>query len=98
MTDPGYRHYLLIVDRSCSMDSIKDEAQNGIRLFAREQAALPGRATMTLCQFDNEYEIVHDFASLKAVASYKLVPRATTALLDACGAAVTATGEKLAAI
>ena len=98
MTDADYRHYLLIVDRSGSMQSIRDEAQAGIRLFAREQAALPGRATMTLCQFDGDYEVVYDFAALDAVASYELVPRGLTALLAACGRAITATGERLAAL
>lgn len=96
MTDPAYRHYLLVVDRSGSMDSIKDEAQNGIRHFVREQAALDGRATLTLCQFDNKYEVVHDFTALAAAGSYELVPRNMTALLDACGMAITTVGERLA--
>lgn len=98
MTDPAYRHYLLIVDRSGSMAEIKGEAQDGIRRFARDQAVLPGRATLTLCQFDNKYELVYDFAPLAAAADYKLVPRNMTALLDACGVAVTSTGARLAAL
>lgn len=98
MTDLGYRHYLLIVDRSGTMYAIRDEAQDGIRFFVREQAALPGRATLTLCQFDNKFEVVYDFAPLAAAADYQLVPRNMTALLDACGASVTNVGERLAAL
>lgn len=98
MTNPDYRHYLLIVDRSGSMSSIKDEAQAGIRLFVTEQAALPGKATLTLVQFDSTYEVVHDFAPLEAAVDYELRPRTMTALLDACGMAVTRTGERLAAM
>lgn len=98
MTDPGYRHYLLIIDRSGSMEAVREEAQDGIRHFAREQAALPGRATLTLCQFDNEAELVCDFAPLGAALSYELVPRNMTALLDACGTAISRTGERLAAM
>jgi uncharacterized protein YegL len=98
MTDPAYRHYLLIVDRSGSMEAVKTEAQEGIRRFAREQAALPGKATLTLVQFDNKYETVYDFASLDVVAFYELMPRYMTALLDACGAAVTGVTERLAAL
>lgn len=98
MTDSAYRHYLLIVDRSGSMESVKTEAQEGIRRFVREQAELPGRATLTLVQFDNQYEVVHDFVALQAAADYELVPRYMTALLDACGAAVTSVGERLAAL
>jgi uncharacterized protein YegL len=98
MTDPNYRHYLLIVDRSGSMRAIREEATGGIRHFLQEQAALPGRATLTLVQFDNVHETVHDFALLEEAAPYELVPRGMTALLDACGFAVTGTGEKLAAL
>lgn len=98
MTDSGYRHYLLIVDRSGSMDPIRDEAQNSIRSYVREQAALPGRMTLTLCQFDDTYEVVYDFGVPEAAAAYELVPRGLTALFDACGQAITATGEKLAAM
>ncbi len=98
MTNPDYRHYLLIIDRSGSMGSIKDEAQNGIRFFVRKQAALPGRATLTLCQFDDVPETVYDFTALEAAASYELAPRSMTALLDACGQAITETGKQLAAL
>jgi hypothetical protein len=98
VTDPDYRHYLLIVDRSGSMDMIRAEAQAGIRHYAWEQAALPGRATMTLVQFDIVPETVHDFAPLEAVATYELVPRGATALLDACGHAITDTGARLAGL
>ncbi len=98
MIDIGYRHYLLVVDRSGSMGSMAKEAQHGIRHFVEEQAALPGRATLTLCQFDNVYEVVYDFVLLDTAASYELVPRNATALLDACGAAVMHTSERLAAL
>lgn len=98
MTDSAYRHYLLIIDRSGSMEAVKTEAQEGIRRFVREQAELPGRATLTLVQFDNKYEVVHDFVALQAAADYELMPRYMTALLDACGAAVASVGERLAAL
>lgn len=98
MTDQDYRHYLWIIDRSGSMESIKDEAQDGIRHFLREHAALPGRATLTLCQFDSKYDVVHDFVPLSAANGYELVPRYMTALLDACGTAITQVGERLAAL
>lgn len=98
MTDQGYRHYVLIVDRSGSMSSIQDEAQNGVRHFVREQDALPGRATLSLYQFDNVHDTVHDFVPLSAAVSYELMPRNMTALLDAVGFAFTETGEKLAAL
>lgn len=98
MTNPDYRHYILIVDRSGSMCTIQDEAQAGIRSYVKDQAEIPGKATLTLCEFDNEYKIVHDFAPLAAAVNYTLKPRNMTALLDACGMTVTSVGEKLAAM
>lgn len=98
MTDQDYRHYIIIVDRSGSMNKIREDAQGGIREFAAEQAKLPGKATLSLYQFDNEHETVHKFASLSKVAGYVLVPRNTTALLDAIGFAITREGEHLAAM
>jgi uncharacterized protein YegL len=98
MTDPGYRHYVLIIDRSGSMNAIREEAEHGIRHFVSEQQAVPGRATLSLYQFDTVHDTVHDFTPLDQVPTYTLVPRNMTALLDACGFAITGTGEKLAAM
>ena len=98
MTDQDYRHYVLIIDRSGSMVPIAKETQNGIRLFVSEQRDIPGRATLSLYQFDHEHDTVHDFSALRDVAPYTLVPRGNTALLDACGFAITKVGEKLAAM
>lgn len=98
MTNQDYRHYVLIIDRSGSMVPIAKETQNGVRLFVSEQREIPGRATLSLYQFDHEHDTVHDFVPLRDVAPYTLVPRGNTALLDACGFAITKVGEKLAAM
>lgn len=96
MTDPGYRHYVLVVDRSGSMRSVQEEAQNGVREFVKEQAAIPGRATLSLYQFDTTHDTVYDFAPVGAAMDYVLAPRGMTALLDAVGFAITKVGERLA--
>lgn len=98
MTDQDYRHYVLIIDRSGSMVTIAKETQNGVRLFVSEQRDIPGRATLSLYQFDHEHNTVHDFVPLRDVAPYTLTPRGNTALLDACGFAITEVGERLAAM
>ncbi len=95
MTDQNYRHYVLIVDRSGSMVPIAEETQNGIRVFVGEQREIPGKATLSLYQFDHAHDTVHDFVPLRDVTPYTLVPRGNTALLDACGFAITKVGEKL---
>jgi len=98
VTDSNYRHYVLVVDRSGSMVTIAAETQNGVRLFVSEQREIPGKATLSLYQFDHVHDTVHDFVPLRDVTPYTLVPRGNTALLDACGFAITTVGEKLRAM
>ena len=96
MTNSNYTHYVLIIDRSGSMSSIRAVTENGIRSFIEEQQAVGGHATLSLYQFDHEHETVHSFAQLANVPAYFLLPRGSTALLDAIGFAFTKEGEKLA--
>lgn len=98
MTDADYRHYILVIDRSGSMHRIRKDAEGGINQFVKDQAALPGKATLSLYQFDTEHEAVYSFISLSKARKYTLVPRGGTRLLDACGFAITSEGEKLAAM
>jgi hypothetical protein len=88
----------LVIDRSGSMEEIRTDAEGGVNSFIREQAQQPGDALLTLVQFDTEYEFVHHGAPIKRVRDYKLVPRGSTALLDAVGRAINETGDRLAKI
>jgi Mg-chelatase subunit ChlD len=96
MTDPGYTHCSLIIDRSGSMEAVRDDAQGGINAFLREQYAQPGRLTVTLSQFDTEFDSPARMAT--EPVGYQLNPRGGTALLDAVGMEVLATGRDLAAL
>lgn len=101
MTDAAYRHYILIIDRSGSMGDICEETERGIRRYSAEMRAglRPGeRATLSLYQFDTVHETVLSFEPLDQAAHYHLEPRGQTALLDGAGFAITAEGEKLAAM
>lgn len=86
----------LVVDRSGSMDTVREDAEGGINTFMREQAGEPGEALLTLVQFDTEYEFLHRGVPIRDVPPYKLVPRGMTALLDAVGRAINETGERIA--
>ena len=88
----------LVVDRSGSMISIKDDAQGGINTFIKEQAQVEGEALFSLVQFDTIYEVVHAGIPIKDVPEFSLVPRGATALLDAVGQAINVTGERLASM
>lgn len=93
-----YTDITLVVDRSGSMASTKEDAQGGINTLINEQASKPGKCTLTLVQFDSSYEVVYNGTDIKNVKPYELVPRGTTALLDAVGIAITTTGQRLAAM
>jgi len=86
----------LVVDRSGSMEHIREDAAGGVNSFIRQQAKEPGEALLTLVQFDTEYEFLHKGVPIQNVPDYDLVPRGATALLDAVGRAINETGERLA--
>lgn len=86
----------LVVDRSGSMQEIRDDAEGGVNAFIAAQAQAPGDAFLTLVQFDTEYEFVHQGTPIRDVGPYTLYPRGSTALLDAVGRAINETGERLA--
>jgi len=88
----------MVIDRSGSMDSIKTDAEGGINTFIESQKSEPGEALLTLVQFDTEYEFVHQGVPIGGVPKFKLVPRGSTALLDAVGRAINEAGTRLAAI
>jgi hypothetical protein len=86
----------LVVDRSGSMATIKDDAEGGINTFIDQQKTATGEALLTLVQFDTEYEFLHRGINVKQAPRYSLVPRGATALLDAVGRAISEVGERLA--
>jgi hypothetical protein len=98
MTDPTYTHISVLVDRSGSMSSIRDDAEGGLRTFLSDQRAQPGRLTTSVFQFDTEYDEVARMASGDPLTGWRLEPRGATALLDSLGRAILATGRDLAAL
>lgn len=88
----------LVVDRSGSMGSIREDAEGGVNAFIEEQKRADGEAVLTLVQFDTEYEFLHRGVPINEVEPYKLAPRGMTALLDAVGRAINETGGRLAAM
>ena len=85
-----YTHITIILDRTGSMESIKDDTIGGFNTFLGKQKKLPGKATMTLVQFDSldPYEVIHSFKPVKEMPeldSSTYEPRASTPLLDAIG-------------
>ncbi|TRZ48529.1 MAG: VWA domain-containing protein [Dehalococcoidia bacterium] len=87
---------VLVVDRSGSMYSCKDDAEGGINTFIKEQKELDCKANLTIVQFDDSYDFVCEGIDINTAEDFSLIPRGCTALLDATGRAITETGERLA--
>ena len=97
----GYTDISIVLDRSGSMDSVKSDTIGGFNSFLKAQKEVPGEATITLVQFDDIYEVVYEGIRLQdapLLNDQTFVPRGTTALLDAIGRTINATGKRLAAI
>ncbi len=85
-----YTHIAVILDRTGSMEAIRDDTIGGFNAFLQQQKAEPGFATLTLVQFDSQdpYEVIHRFkpiAEVPELTRETYVPRASTPLLDAMG-------------
>ena len=83
-------HISVILDRTGSMESIRDDVIGGFNAFLKEQKEGKDKTTLTLVQFDtqNPYEIIHWLKPISEVTELNkstYVPRAATPLLDALG-------------
>lgn len=85
-------HIVFVLDRSGSMGSVATDAAGGFNAFVEAQRKLPGKARLTLIQFDHEYQVMCKNAKLKdvpkLVAGENYIPRGSTALLDAVARAI----------
>ncbi|MGW5477634.1 VWA domain-containing protein [Streptomyces sp. NPDC004008] len=96
MTNSNWRHIAVILDRSGSMQAVKSDTEGGLRAFLEAQHEAPGSTTVSLYQFDDQYQAVYENTPLALVPDFTLQPRGMTALLDAVGRTVTTLGEQLA--
>lgn len=98
MTNDSKTEILVICDRSGSMDTIAADMEGGLRQFIVDQQEVGGECYLSLAQFDHEYQMLHLGVPIAQVPDYHLVPRGSTALLDAIGRATTELGERLSAM
>ena len=96
-------HITVLLDRTGSMQEIREDVIGGFNAFLMQQQAAPDPATFTLVQFDSQapYEVLHAAVPIAAVSPLTLeqyVPRATTPLYDAMGRGILDLEVKLAAM
>lgn len=90
---------VVLLDRSGSMASMRDDAIGGFNALLKEQKALPGGARLTLIQFDNEYEVNYvakPIAECADLTHETFVPRGGTLLRTAFVRAVKDAKARLA--
>lgn len=85
-----YTHITVILDRTGSMESIRNDTIGGFNAFLDSQKSGPGSVTLTLIQFDSmdPFEVIHRFKPVGDIPKLDrntFVPRASTPLLDAIG-------------
>lgn len=98
---PGLSDVTIILDRSGSMQIIREDTIGGVNRFYDDQRKQPGSLLVTLVQFDdqNPYEVVHNcvpVSSVPPLSQETFVPRGSTPLYDAVGRGIVSTGERLA--
>jgi uncharacterized protein YegL len=83
------------------MTKLATETLQGFNQFLSDQKKLEGEAALTVATFSSTYTLAHDFTPLKNVKDFTVEDYKTggyTALLDAIGNTINATGAKLAAM
>lgn len=96
-------HITLILDRTGSMDSIRQDVIGGFNQFLAQQQAMPEPATFTFVQFDSQdpYEVLHRAVPITTAGPLMpqtYVPRASTPLYDAIGRGILDLEATLAAM
>lgn len=98
MTDKNLTEIVAIIDRSGSMYSLIGDTIGGFNSFIEEQKKGPGKALLTLVQFDTQYEINYQAKDVNEVSPLdetSYVPRGGTALFDAVARTVNEVGQRL---
>jgi len=89
---------VVVMDRSGSMQKVREDAIGGFNTFLEDQLTCEGEAKLTLIQFSTDYDIVCNgvpLADVKPLTSETYRPRGWTAMLDAVIRAIDEVGERL---
>lgn len=97
----NYTHIAMLLDRSGSMGDIKEFIIEGFNDFIKEQQKVSGDLTVSLVQFDDEYETLFDFENINKITFLTdkiYAPRGMTALNDSWVRLIEETGKKLSSM
>jgi uncharacterized protein YegL len=88
---------IIVLDKSGSMQSIKNETIDGFNNFVSSQKEINNESTLSLIQFDADYQVVNKGTKLKDLIDLNnetYQPNGLTALLDAIGNAIRITKNR----
>jgi uncharacterized protein YegL len=91
----------IILDKSGSMEARRTDAIGGFNALVDDQKVQPGGAALSLVLFDTTYEVTFTEkrpSDVPALTMETYTPSGGTALLDAMGKTIDATGKRLAAM
>lgn len=94
----GKDELVLIIDKSGSMEAIRDDAIGGFNSFLEQQRNIDRGANVTFALFDDRYQLIHDgkdINDIEDLSNKTYQPSGMTALLDAVGRTVDRVGERL---
>ena len=94
----GLNEIILIIDKSGSMCSIKDDAIGGYNEFIEKQKTGKGTANVTTILFDTDYKVVNENVDVNVVEHLNeetYHPSGMTALLDSVGKTINNVGKRL---
>lgn len=102
MPAAGYTHLSLVVDRSGSMQWIKEATDQGIRDLIKDQIQasddIGGRMTVSLFTFDDTFQCEKDLVDIEEFGWFEVKPRGRTALYDAFGQGIAMTADAIKAM
>lgn len=93
-----YTHIVLLIDRSGSMYSIKEDMEGGIASFLDEQKQQPGECTVTAASFNDKFDLLFTNKPVSEVEPIKINPNGGTALLDSMVRLINTVGSDLAGL
>lgn len=93
----------ILVDRSGSMQNVRDDMLGGINRFIEEQRTGHGEARLSIVRFDGEapYEVIRDREDIRkanTLAPHEYMPRGMTPLYDATCTGIDVLGARLASL